>query len=439
MGSVWIAEHLALHSLVAVKLIEPRVASNPETIARFIREARAAAALRSPHVVQILDHGIDDGTPYIVMEMLEGESLAQRLERKGRLSAEETARILMQVARAVSRAHDTGIVHRDLKPGNIFLVENDDDELAKVLDFGVAKAPPTTFETSGVGTQEGAFVGTPSYMSPEQAEGVPDIDWRSDLWSLGVIAFECLVGRRPFEAEGLGGLVLKICSRPLPVPSQVAPVPAGFDAWFARACARSPDERFTDAKELATELRAICDDPRLVRSQPPRSVPPAAVAPAAKIEPATQPFWEKQPKVATEPKVEMPSAPPARRSRRSMLPLLFVLGAVIGVVVAFRRSAKTSAPIEPAVPTIALPQPPVDSLVAPVSTPAPAPVPLAVSAEPAKTAPSAERAPRRGAPARAPKRAPAAPPPAAAPAPSPAPEPPAPPPKPSADRVNLGI
>jgi serine/threonine-protein kinase len=219
--------------------------------------------------------------------------------------------------------------------------------------------------------------------------------------------------------------VLKICSRPLPVPSQIAPVPAGFDAWFARACARNPDERFTDAKELATELRAICENPELVRSLAPRSVPPPVSA-AARVEAATQPFWEKQPKVETAPKLAMPSAPPARR-RRSMLPLLFVLGAVIGVVVAFRHSVKAPAPIETAAPAMALPQPPVEPLVAPVSTPAPVP--------PAP-APSAERAPRRGAPARTPRRAA---PPAAAPVPTPAPEPPAPPPKPSADRVNLGI
>jgi serine/threonine-protein kinase len=441
MGSVWVAEHLALHSLVAVKLIEPRVASNPETTARFIREARAAAALRSPHVVQILDHGIDEGTPFIVMELLEGESLAKRLERKKRLSADETARILTQVARAVARAHDTGVVHRDLKPDNIFLVDNDDDELAKVLDFGVAKAPPAAFETSGVGTQEGAFVGTPSYMSPEQAEGTPDIDWRSDLWSLGVIAFECLIGQRPFEAEGLGGVVLKICSRPLPVPSQIAPVPMGFDAWFARACARNPDERFTDAKELAAELRTVCEDPRLVRSEAPRSEPPPArsVAPAPKIDVATQPFWEKEPKA---PEPITPPIPSARRSRRFALPLLFALGALFGVAVVLGRATKPSAHIETSVVAATVPSP--AQVDPPPAAPAPTTPPPVASAEPAKPAPVStgavtERPPtrRNSAPPRAPKRT--APSPPASPAPAPVTEQPSPPPRPSSDRVNLGI
>ena len=138
MGTVWLAHHLTLQSPVAIKLIEPQIASNPEALARFMREARAAAALRSPHVVQILDHGVDDGTPYIAMELLEGESLAARLRKVGRLSPEDTARILTHTARAVSRAHEVGVVHRDLKPDNIFLIENEEEELAKVLDFGIA-------------------------------------------------------------------------------------------------------------------------------------------------------------------------------------------------------------------------------------------------------------------------------------------------------------
>ena len=305
-----------------------------------------------------------------------------------------------------------------------------------MLDFGVAKAPPRRSKPRGVGTQEGAFVGTPSYMSPEQAEGMPDVDWRSDLWSLGVIAFECLVGQRPFEAEGLGGVVLKICSRPLPVPSQLAPVPAGFDAWFARACARNPDERFTDAKELAAELRTVCEDPRLVRSRPPRSEPPPpAIAPAAKMELATQPFWEKEPKVPAPSAPSAPSAPLARSSRRYLLPVLFALGALFGVVVAFRHSVNPSARIETAVTTIVTPPVPVDP---PPVAPAPTLPPPAVSAEPAKigaisTGSAAERAPaRRGAPARTPKRAQPAPSPPVSPASTPA-EPTSPPPRPSAE------
>jgi serine/threonine-protein kinase len=260
MGSVWLAEHLSLRSPVAIKLIEPSIATNPEALARFLREAQAAASLRSPHVVQILDHGVDAGVPFIAMELLEGESLANRLLRVGRLAPAETAKLMTQVARAMARAHEAGIVHRDLKPDNIFIVHNDEDELAKVLDFGVAKSSVHALGLGvSSGTRTGAMLGTPYYMSPEQAEGRL-VDARSDIWAMGVIAWECLLGTRPFDADSLGTLLLGICAHPLPVPSRVGAVPPGFDAWFARTCARDPAQRFQAVKEAANELRRVCGD-----------------------------------------------------------------------------------------------------------------------------------------------------------------------------------
>jgi serine/threonine protein kinase len=259
MGSVWEAEHTALRAAVAVKLIDPAIAGSPDALSRFMREAQASASLRSPHVVQILDYGVDQGRPYIAMELLDGESLAQRLARVSRLSPRETALILTHVARAISKAHEAGIVHRDLKPDNIFIVQNDDEEVAKVLDFGVAKAIGMGLGSSaGSGTRTGALLGTPYYMSPEQAEGTKAVDHRTDIWAMAVIAFECLTGRRPFESEALGGLLLSICTRPLPIPSQYGPVPPGFDAWFAVGAARSLSERFHSAKQAASELRTVC-------------------------------------------------------------------------------------------------------------------------------------------------------------------------------------
>ena len=273
MGSVWLAEHLTLRSPVAIKLIEPSIAANPEALARFLREAQAAASLRSPHVVQILDHGVDAGVPFIVMEVLEGESLADRLTRLGRLSPAETARVMTQVGRAMTRAHEAGIVHRDLKPDNIYIVHNDEDEVAKVLDFGVAKSNLHGLSnTASSGTRTGAMLGTPYYMSPEQAEGTRSVDQRTDIWAMGVIAWECLLGTRPFDAETLGGLVLAICARDLPTPSRVGPTPPAFDAWFARACARDPAQRFATAKEAAFELRRACEGataPTAAAGQPP--------------------------------------------------------------------------------------------------------------------------------------------------------------------------
>jgi serine/threonine protein kinase len=255
MGAIWRAEHLALQAPVAVKLIDREAVPDDDTLSRFLREAKSAAALRSPHVVQIIDYGVEGPIPFMVMELLEGENLAQRLKRVRRLSRQETARVLTHVGRAVGRAHEAGIVHRDLKPENVFLVHNEDEEIAKVLDFGVAKVDQAALGPEGTRTRTGSILGTPYYMSPEQAQGNKAVDSRSDLWSLGVIAFECLTGQRPFFSDGLGDLVLTICVRDLPVPSDVAPVPLGFDGWFAKACAREPENRFQTARELTEALR----------------------------------------------------------------------------------------------------------------------------------------------------------------------------------------
>ncbi len=158
MGSVWLAHHMGLDIPCAVKFIEGEYAALPEAQARFVREAKAAAQLRSPHVVQILDHGVWDGTPYMAMELLEGEDLGKRLTRLGRMPPQDVCVIITQVTRALTKAHGAGIVHRDLKPDNIFLVHDDDREIAKVLDFGIAKAQGAI---DGSNTKTGAMLGTP--------------------------------------------------------------------------------------------------------------------------------------------------------------------------------------------------------------------------------------------------------------------------------------
>jgi serine/threonine protein kinase len=259
MGAVWRAHDLDLNAQVAVKLLDTSIAATGEGLARFHREAEAAAALRSPHVVQILARGVDaaTGQPYIAMELMEGRSLASCIEHERVLSPAATARILSHVARALGRAHDAGIVHRDLKPDNIFLVRNDDEEIAKVLDFGIAKSERHGLGT-GSHTRTGAVMGTPYYMSPEQISGAKNVDFRTDLWAFGVIACECLTGRRPFEADTYGGLTLKICAEPIPRASSLGPVPAGFDDWFARAVARDQNLRFASARVASDELRRIC-------------------------------------------------------------------------------------------------------------------------------------------------------------------------------------
>lgn len=257
MGSVWRAEDLNLRAPVAIKLIDPGIAGSTEAIARFRREAQAAAAIRSTYVVQILDHGVDANVPYIAMELLTGESLAGRLTRLGTLAPQKTVAVLSQVARALQLAHSQGIVHRDLKPDNVFLVSEGSDDIAKVLDFGIARRSGDLGATGGVQTQTGAVLGTPYYMSPEQTIGQV-VDHRSDIWSFGVIAFECLTGKRPFESETFGGLFNAICVAPLPTPSQVGRVPAGFDAWFAKAVARDREQRWQSIDEAIAQLRVVC-------------------------------------------------------------------------------------------------------------------------------------------------------------------------------------
>lgn len=262
MGSVWEGHHFELGTRVAIKFIETEHAVSEEARSRFKREALAAASVKSKHAIQIHDHGItQEGIPYIVMEMLVGESLERRVENLSRMSLQETAKILLQVSRALSKAHEQGIVHRDLKPDNVFIVRDADDgeEIAKVLDFGIAKvqgAPGNPGMTSS--TKTGAVLGTPFYMSPEQARGLRNVDHRTDVWSLGVIAFRCVTGRLPFDGESVGDLLVKICTAPVPVPSQVVPgIPPGFDVWFQRTMEREPQRRFNTVMEQAQELCVV--------------------------------------------------------------------------------------------------------------------------------------------------------------------------------------
>lgn len=261
MGSVWQATHVTLGAPVALKLVDPALLRRDdidpgEVLKRFLREAQAAAVIRSPHVVQILDHGIDGSTPWMALEMLEGESLEQRLARVRVLPFSEAARFVTHVARALTRAHEAGLVHRDLKPSNIFLVRNEDEEIAKILDFGLVKMRRAPLANQSSDLTAGRVLGTPYYMSPEQALG-KSVDHRTDLWALGIITFECVVGRLPFETDVLTQLLVDICVKTLPAPSRWADVPRGFDEWFARATDRDAAQRFQTAREMAEALRAV--------------------------------------------------------------------------------------------------------------------------------------------------------------------------------------
>jgi serine/threonine-protein kinase len=254
MGSVWEGVHTTLGTRVACKFIEAEYAGSGEARERFENEARAAATLRSKHVVEVYDHGVTgDGRPYIVMEFLQGEPLDSRLDRRGTLTLAETALILQQVARALTRAHTAGIVHRDLKPENVFLVWDEEDhaDVVKVVDFGIAKFTDSSLGISSQ-TRTGSLLGTPYYMSPEQARGLRSVDARSDLWSLAVISYRCLTGHYPFTGEAIGDLLVRICTSDAARPSSLrSDLPQAVDTWMARALDREPERRFQSAKEMA--------------------------------------------------------------------------------------------------------------------------------------------------------------------------------------------
>jgi len=257
MGRVWYAEHALLGTACAVKIIHEELARNEGVRARFEREAKVVASLRSPHVVTVLDYGVCSGLPYIAMEYLEGEDLGHRLARRQRLCIGETIALVAQIARALAKAHGMGLVHRDLKPENVFLVRDGHRDFVKVLDFGVAKVAQS-FDRGSAYTRAGQLLGTPWYMSPEQAQGLTSVDWRSDLWALAVIAYRCLVGKVPFDGRGVGDVLVNIVAQPLPIPSRHAPeLPVAFDAWWLRAVARDRGARFQSATALSEALSQV--------------------------------------------------------------------------------------------------------------------------------------------------------------------------------------
>jgi serine/threonine-protein kinase len=249
MGSVWVADHLALHTQVAVKFMTAELAHSPHAAARFQREARAAAQIKSPHVVQVFDHGLlERRVPYIVMELLEGESLASFIERHGTLSAQLTSQIVAQTCKALAKAHAGGVIHRDIKPDNVFLVDSDGEVFVKLLDFGIAKR---LHENANM-TSTGAVIGTLHYMSPEQLLGSKTIDARTDLWALGVVAYECLTGTVPFQGAAFGAIALAVMHDELALPhARLGIGSPALDAWLARVLSKAPAGRFATARETA--------------------------------------------------------------------------------------------------------------------------------------------------------------------------------------------
>ena len=264
MGAVYEAEHIGpgaqLGSRFALKFVDPELATDERLVARFAREARAMSAIDSPHIVTVIDAGTEDGRPYLVMELLRGEDLGQWLNRTQRTPLAETMHVVAQVLKGLARAHAAGIVHRDLKPDNVFLVKHDDDPLfAKIVDFGLSKIERPRANTQPLAlTALGTVLGTPFYMSPEQAQASSDVDGRSDLYSVGAILFECLTGRPPHIGESYEQIILSICMREAPRVSAIDPsIPDSVSAFVARALARDRTQRFDSAEQMLAALHDV--------------------------------------------------------------------------------------------------------------------------------------------------------------------------------------
>lgn len=340
MATVYRARQMTMNRIVAIKVLPRALMHDPSFYERFRREVDVIAHLEHPHILPIIDYGEVDGVPFIAMRYLAGGSLAQ-LIRRGLPKLDNLIKPISQVGQALDHAHQQGIIHRDLKPGNILL---DDHGNAYLTDFGIARVINSSLTGS-------AIIGTPAYMSPEQANGLP-LDARSDVYALGVVLFELITGREPFEAETPVALLLKHINEPMPSPRSFrSGVPGAVERVIFRATAKHPDDRYASAGELADAFAEAAmqpptsvldapvhdDQPTLVEVGPPRPTPvPTRAKATAQPAPRTQPG----PRAATRPieadsrtLTDVPDVPaqnaPARRG-----PPIALIGVVVVALIA---------------------------------------------------------------------------------------------------------
>jgi serine/threonine-protein kinase len=338
MGVVVAATHLQLHQKVALKFMLGKCVGQASMIERFVREARAAARLRSDHVARVIDVGtLETGSPYIVMEYLEGTDLGSLIETRGRLGIELSVDCLLQACDAVAEAHAIGIVHRDLKPRNLFLTtRNDGSALVKVLDFGISK------HTTGVDhslTSTSEVIGSPSYMSPEQFRSAKSVDQRSDIWALGTILYELLTGQLPFVAETITALAaMVLIEEPRPLLSFRDDIPLPLARTIERCIKKDPASRFQSVAELALALQPFASPAtrelatRIARIGASASEAVAGASVEAKpARSATTVNW-----------VRRLAAGPASRSRGSAIAALAGVSALASIVLALAHRPRSS-------------------------------------------------------------------------------------------------
>jgi serine/threonine-protein kinase len=258
MGTLFVAGHELLATRVAIKFLAPHLLSQKSSVARFLREARAIAQLSSEHIVRVMDVGLENGHPYLVMELLEGRDLYEALNVDGPFPIAEAVDCVLQVLAGIAEAHAAGIVHRDLKPANIFIAERSDGYIVKVLDFGVAKVDVEVESRAGDRgrlTTDTATIGSPSYMAPEQVRAARDVDNRADLWAVGAVLYELITGKLAFPGETMLEIIAAILTRaPESVRNYRDDVPTALESALEQCLERDPSQRFVDAEELARAI-----------------------------------------------------------------------------------------------------------------------------------------------------------------------------------------
>jgi serine/threonine protein kinase len=261
MGVVVGARHLGLDEPVAVKLLRPGLIEVEGMVTRFLREARAASKIKSPHVVRVTDvDTLDDGAPYMVMELLDGVDFAVLRRQEGQLPPGQAVRYLLEACDAIAEAHELGIVHRDLKPSNLFLHRGREGRrVVKVLDFGISKLESPGEQDS---TKKGEMMGSPKYMSPEQMLSMHDVDARSDIWSLGAILYELVTGRAPFVADTTPRICAQVLNNDPDLPSALRPeIPIALEMAILRCLEKKPERRFASVAQLVAALEPLADVP----------------------------------------------------------------------------------------------------------------------------------------------------------------------------------
>ena len=388
MGAVYRGTHLMLNKPVAIKLIKPELVSSSEVVQRFLREARAAAHLSHPHIVTVHDLGqTPDGMLYIVMELVPGSSLKELIQAEGAWEAKRVVRLVKAIASALGVAHRNNVVHRDLKPQNIMVTrDSDGNEIPKLLDFGIAK---TLEPTSPALTSTGMVLGTPHYMSTEQAKGAP-ADRRSDLYALGVILYEMLVGSVPFDDASIPQILIKHLTEMPPPPSSVNPgIPTELEAIVLRLLEKDPDRRYQSAEELIQALDGVQDTAVEIAAAPTIAVPPPTIAHT----PPTRNVTMAGVAATGTLRAHEVSEEPKRRGMILVFALVVAFGALVALALLFLQGRSPEEVVEVVAEATAAP-PPASSTPAPPEageTSAPPALPVAAAAAPAP--PVAETAP----------------------------------------------